>query len=170
MSTTTNSRQQIKHAPDVPGVYLYRDGAETCCTWARRSRSRSASPATCPRWAERSGDGSRREVSEMVGRAVDRGVDSHHQRGGGAPAGAQPHQATPAALQHPPARRQVVPVHHDHRSRTNSPGSCSPGSSTGAGTSTSGRSPALRRCARRWTCSGGCSRCARVGGLSRGRR
>ncbi len=34
-------------------------------------------------------------------------------RGGGAAGGAELHQAVPPALQHPPARRQVLPVHRD---------------------------------------------------------
>ena len=44
--------------------------------------------------------------------------DRHRQRGRGAPPRAEPRQASPAAVQRPPARRQVVPVHRrDHGGR-----------------------------------------------------
>ena len=40
--------------------------------------------------------------------------DRHRDRGGGAPRRAEPRQAAPPAVQHPAARRQVVPVHRGH--------------------------------------------------------
>ena len=40
--------------------------------------------------------------------------DRHGQRGRGAPPRAEPRQAAPAAVQRPPPRRQVVPVHRGH--------------------------------------------------------
>ena len=44
--------------------------------------------------------------------------DRHRHRGRGAPPRAEPRQAAPAAVQRPPARRQVVPVHRrDRRGR-----------------------------------------------------
>ena len=75
-------------------------------TSARRSRSASASPATSPtrspaapsRWSTRS---SRIEFLLVA------------TRGRGAAGRAELHQAVPAALQHPAARRQVVSVHRD---------------------------------------------------------
>ena len=47
------------------------------------------------------------------GAVVQHRVRGGGQRGGGAARGAELHQAVPAALQHPPARRQVLPVHRD---------------------------------------------------------
>ena len=41
--------------------------------------------------------------------------DRHEHRGRGAAPGAEPGQAPPPAVQRPPARRQVVPVHRGHR-------------------------------------------------------
>ena len=51
------------------------------------------------------GDGGRRGVG---------GMDRHRRRGGGPDDGVQPHQGAPAPLQHPPARRQVLPLPGHH--------------------------------------------------------
>ncbi len=93
--------------PTQPGVYLFRDGrGEVIYVGKAKSiRKRVAShfsspvPARAtPRWWRWSTRSSRR------GRQL---------RGRGAAGRAELHQAAPSALQHPPARRQVLPVHRD---------------------------------------------------------
>ena len=84
-------------------------------------------------------------------------MDRHLQRGGGAPAGAQPHQAAPPAVQHPPAGRQVLSLHHDHHGGRVPAGGLHPATPPHAATCTSDRSPAPPRCGRRWTRWAGCS-------------
>ena len=75
-------------------------------TSARPSRSASASPATSPIRVtpRRLRDGRRDRVGRVPARRL---------RGRGAAGRAELHQAVPAALQHPPARRQVLSVHRD---------------------------------------------------------
>ena len=67
------------------------------------------------------------------------------------------HQALQAALQHPPARRQVLSVHRDLAGRAASRASTSRASATAASAPTSGRTRTPRRCAARSTC---CRRCS----------
>ena len=54
---------------------------------------------------------------QMVARRRPRRVDRGPQRGRGAVPRVQPHQAAPAALQHPPEGRQVLPVPRGHARR-----------------------------------------------------
>ncbi len=82
-----------------------RDGSSTS---ARRSRCANVSPRTSPR--PRSPQPRARRDGRRC-RAHRVRCRGHRGRG---PAGrAELHQTVPAALQHPPARRQVLPLHRD---------------------------------------------------------
>ena len=96
MSTTEELRQQIKHSPDVPGVYLYRDEAGEVLYVGKALSLRKRLASYLPAVDGRNGGRSPGEGERDGGPGGDGGVDRHHQRGGGAPAGAQPHQAAPA--------------------------------------------------------------------------
>ena len=75
--------------------------------------------------------------AEMVDQvALDR-LPRHRDRGRGAARRAAVHQAPPAALQHPPARRQVLSRTSGSASTRSSRGSTSPASGTARGGSTS---------------------------------
>ena len=69
-------------------------------------------PGPAPHAAPHRGDGGRRR---------DRRVDPGPQRGRGAHARVQPHQAAPTAVQHPAARRQELPVPGRDRGRRVAP-------------------------------------------------
>ena len=84
--------------------------AARCSTSARRSRCGRACAAT-----SRPSAGLARDDRAAPGAGRRRRGDRHRHRGRGAPPRAEPGQAAPAAVQRPPARRQVVPVHRGHR-------------------------------------------------------
>ena len=89
---------------------LPRRAAATCSTSARRSRcGRACARTSRPGAATRAPS-----IPQLV--AADRRPrgDRHRDRGRGAAPRAEPRQAPPAAVQRPPARRQVVPVHRRH--------------------------------------------------------
>ena len=98
-------KKSCKCCPASPASTSSATSARRCSTWARRSRLRSRVRSYFQR-----GD-TRRDVG--AARRTDRGRRGHRhaQRGRGAHARAEPRQAPPPALQHPAARRQVVPVH-----------------------------------------------------------
>ncbi len=91
-------------------MYLFRDarGKVLYVGKAKSIRKRVASHFSNP--STRGGHGPRRPDRP------DRGAGGAHRRRGAA-RGAELHQAVQAALQHPPARRQVVPVHRDQPRR-----------------------------------------------------
>ena len=112
MATTTLTereeriKEQRRSLPDSPGVYLFRDSRKRrASTSARRSRSRSASAGHFSKASS--------SRSDMVGVDREHRVRRHADRGRGAARRAELHQAVPADLQRPAARRQVVPVHRD---------------------------------------------------------
>ena len=101
-------RAALATMPNAPGVYRMLDARATRSMSARRAISRSASPSTCDR--------PHVEPPPAHGRRHARDGDRHDpHRGRGAAARDQPDQAAEAALQRAAARRQVVPVHPDHR-------------------------------------------------------
>ena len=99
-------REQRRSLPDGPGVYLFRDDA-------RQGHLR--------RQGEVDPQARRRPLLQPVTRGAVEMVDLHRPdrlparrlRGRGAARRAELHQAVQAALQHPPARRQVLSVHRD---------------------------------------------------------
>ncbi len=98
--------EQRRALPDEPGVYLFRDAAR-----ARRLRRQGEVDPQAGRLALLEPDdlrddrAARRDRPHRVPRRPDRGR--------GAARRAELHQAVPAAVQHPAARRQVVSVHRD---------------------------------------------------------
>ena len=56
-------------------------------------------------------------LAEMIAAVAQIDVRGDRDRGRGAAGRAEPHQAPPAALQRPPARRQVLPLHRGHARR-----------------------------------------------------
>ena len=85
-----------------------RDGE--CSTSGRRSRCGRVC-AVLPEGGGRP----RCRSAQLAGAGRRHRGDRHGQRGRGAPPRAEPRQAPPAAVQRPPPRRQVVPVHRGHR-------------------------------------------------------
>ena len=102
-ASPTNART----LPDEPGVYLFRDakGRVIYVGKAKSIRKRVASHFSKP---QPGGPGTR-----AAGDASSRSRRRRRHRGRGAARRAELHQAVPAALQHPPARRQVLSVHRD---------------------------------------------------------
>jgi excinuclease ABC subunit C len=70
MRTTDELRQQIKHAPDVPGVYLYRDGAGDVLYVGKALSLRKRLAGYLPAVDGRNGGRVPARMSEMVGRAA----------------------------------------------------------------------------------------------------
>ena len=101
--------EQLKRLPAKPGVYLFRDdgGRVLYIGKAKSLRPRVRS------YFQRGGDSRAADRAAAGPRRGHRG-DRHRHRGRGAPRRAEPGQAPPAAVQHPAARRQVVPVHRGH--------------------------------------------------------
>ena len=103
---------QLKALPDTPGVYLFH-GASGEVLYVGKAKSlrkrvqsyfRGVLCRPAHRRARRSGSRTSRCSSSPV-------------RDRGAAARAEPDQAPPADVQHPPARRQVLPLHRRHRRR-----------------------------------------------------
>ena len=98
----------------------------------------------------------------------ERRVRGRRHRGRGAARRAELHQAVPAALQHPPARRQVLPVHRDLARRGLPARVLHARAPPRRGARTSARTPTPSACAARWRCWRRCSCSARARGRSRG--
>ena len=95
-------------SPTRPASTCSVTGRATRSTWARRTRSGSGSPRICGQGRRaRRRDGRHRRAHRPD--RLDRGP-GHPERGRGAARRAELHQALPAALQHPPPRRQVLPL------------------------------------------------------------
>ena len=97
-------------SPAKPGVYLFRDRAGDVLYVGKakslRPRVRS--------YFQQSQD-SRTAIQQLAGPGRGHRGDRDAERGRGAAPRAEPRQAAPAAVQRPPARRQVVSVHRRHR-------------------------------------------------------
>ena len=98
---TTTCASSAARCPIRPASTSSRTPPAARSTWARRSRSASASPPT-------SASATRMARGVPRARRVDR-LRRDRERGRGAAGRAELHQALPAAVQHPAARRQVVP-------------------------------------------------------------
>ena len=99
-------KARLDAVPRGPGVYLFRGRR------ARRPLRRQGEVSTVAR--PQLLPAHRRHAARLgPARRADRGRgdDRHRHRGGGASPRAEPHQAPPAAVQHPAARRQVVSLH-----------------------------------------------------------
>ena len=104
--------------PDAPGLVPVQGRA-------RAGSSTSARPRACAsgcRTTSRTRATCTPRTAQMVATAETRRVDPGAQRGRGADARVQPHQAAPAPVQHPAARRQELPVPRRHRSTTSGRG------------------------------------------------
>ena len=97
-------RQKRLALPDAPGVYLFKDqrGKVIYVGKATSIRKRVAGHFSKP---------STRGALEMTHSRRRVRLPGHRDRGRGAADRAELHQAPPAALQRPAARRQVLPVH-----------------------------------------------------------
>ena len=102
--------------PDAPGSYQFIDRTAGCSTWARPSRSGSASTRT-----SRTRPGSAPRTAQMVEPGRPRRVDGGGQRVRGPAARAQPHPAVPTPLQRPAEGRQELPVAGPDRQRRVAP-------------------------------------------------
>ena len=98
--------EQRSALPDEPGVYLFRDarGQGHLRRQGEVDPQARRQPLLQPGDARRVRDGRRDRVDR---------VRPRRHRGRGAAHRAELHQAVQAALQHPPARRQVLSVHRD---------------------------------------------------------
>ncbi len=99
LSRAERIAQQRRELPDSPGVYLFHDGD---------GRDPLRRQGALDPQARRLALLRRRDPAHLA-RRPDR-VPRHLDRGRGAARRAELHQAPPAALQHPPARRQVLPL------------------------------------------------------------
>ena len=161
--TLDKLKDQRRALPDAPGVYLFRDAERP-----RALRGQGQLHPQARRLALQRQDRARVARVPLQGRLVRLHRDRERGRG---PAGrAALHQAAPAAVQHPPARRQVLPVHRASRSRSASHACTSRESGTAPSGRTSGRSRVPSACARRSTCWASCSRTARATARSRAAR
>ena len=104
----------------------------------------------------------------MVAARRDRRVDPGPQRGRGAHARVQPHQAAPAAVQHPAARRQELPVPGRHGRRRVAPADGDAGRASARACATSAPTATPTPSARRSTCCCARSRCAPAATTSSG--
>ena len=101
--------EQLKRLPAKPGVYLFRDdgGRVLYIGKAKSLRPRVRS------YFQKSGD-TRAQIGRLPGMVADIEVIVTGTEAEALARRAEPGQAPPAAVQHPPARRQVVPVHRGH--------------------------------------------------------
>ncbi len=98
--------EQRRNLPDGPGVYLFRDARQKVIYVGKAKSIRKRVAATSPTRSPAA-------ATEMVDsiESVEFLLVGHRDRG--AARRAELHQAVPAALQHPAARRQVLSVHRD---------------------------------------------------------
>ena len=159
-SNADSLTEQRRALPDSPGVYLFKDasGRALYVGKAKSIRKRVASHFSGQRT---------RMAEEFLERVESIDFVGDRQRGGGAAGRAELHQAVPAAVQHPAARRQVLSVHRDLAGRALSRASTSRASATGPTGPTSALSRAPSGCARRSTCWAGSSRTAPARAASR---
>ena len=143
-----------RELPDAPGVYLFRDqrGKVIYVGKAISIRKRVASHFS----------GGGRSTHLRAGRDLladdraGRGAGRPH-RGRGAAGGAELHQAVQAAVQHPPARRQVLSVHRDLARRGLPPRLLHPGAPPPRPGLLRSLTATPSGCGRRWRCSARCS-------------
>ena len=163
-SASASLAEQRRALPDQPGVYLFRDarGRVIYVGKAKSVRKRVASHFSKAQVPSSPGH------AEMVARGRAHRVRRGRLRGRGAAGRAELHQAVPAALQHPPARRQVLSRSSRSRSTRTSRACTSRASATARAAPTSGRTPTPSACAPRSRCSRRCSCSARAPAPSRG--
>ena len=156
------SREQRRALPDQPGVYLFlgREGQGPLRGQGQVGPQTGRFPLLEDPAPEQ--PGARRDGREH---RADR-VPSRLERVRGPVGGAELHQAVQAPLQHPPARRQVVPLHR-FRFDEDFPRSTSPASDTAWDDSISAPTRTLSGSAGPWTCSRRSSCFARARGPSR---
>ncbi len=104
--------QQLKGLPAKSGVYLFR-GERDDVLYVGKAKSLRPRVRS---YFQTKTDGRPGSCAAARADPPDRG-DRHRHRGRGAPPGAEPRQAPPAAVQRAATRRQVVPVHRRHRRR-----------------------------------------------------
>ena len=145
--------EQRRSLPDQPGVYLFRDGSGRVIYVgkAKSVRKRVASHFSKAQVPSSPGH------AEMIAAVAQRRVRGGRHRGGGAAGRAELHQAVPAALQHPPARRQVLPVHRDLAGRGFPARLLHPRAPPRQPCSTSAPTPTPSGCGPRSRCSRRCS-------------
>ena len=161
----TRLAEQRRKLPDGPGVYLFHDakGKVIYVGKAKSIKKRVASHFSNPvtRGAPTRWSTSIDSVEFVLVASRDRGAAGR----------AELHQAVPAALQHPAARRQVLSVHRDLDGRGRSRASTSRASATAATRAVlRARTRTPSACARRSTCSARSSCSARATGAEPGRR
>ena len=101
----SGSPSSAARCPTSPASTCSATRAGASSTSARRSRSASGSPRTSRARRSTGRRAARRDRPHRVPRRPHRGRGAAHR--------AELHQAVPAAVQHPAARRQVVSVHRD---------------------------------------------------------
>ncbi len=100
---------QLKALPAKPGVYVFRARGRPSPLHRQGEVAPAARALLLP------GDAGHPRTDRAAARPSRRHRGDRHRNGGrGAPRGAEPGQAPPAAVQHPLARRQVVPIHRGH--------------------------------------------------------
>ena len=108
---------KIRTIPTLPGCYLYKnaEGEVIYVGKAKNLRARVRSYFLAAIQANA-------KTGSLMREAVDMDYITRRQRARGARARKQPHQAAQAALQHPAARRQDLPLHQAHARRPLSQG------------------------------------------------
>ena len=141
-------RAAARRCPTPRASTCSRDEAARRSTSARRARSASGSPRTSPARRTRAAGRAGSSVIEILVTA---------DRGRGAARRAELHQAPPAALQHPAARRQVLSLRR-HQPRRGVPARLlHPRAPPRRTAPTSAPSRRRSGCGRRSTCSASCS-------------
>ena len=165
-STTLTEREerikeQRRSLPDSPGVYLFRDNRKRVIYVGK---AKSIKKRVAGHFSKASSS-----RSDMVASGREHRVRRHPDRGRGAARRAELHQAVPADLQRPAARRQVVPLHRDLARREVPARLLHAREAPARRGRTSARTRTRRRCARRSTCSARCSSTAAATGAEPGR-